>query len=157
MRALTLHQPWASLIAVGAKTIETRSWATKHRGPIAIHAGLKAVQVPDVSMHLWSRAMAGEPHLPTGAVVAIAWLFDCIPIVTVPRDLPDGPFVYADPGNFLQVHDGPDDHVPLYMEDEVHYGDYRHGRWAWLLSRVEPVTPSVAARGRQGLWNWDPA
>ena len=38
MKAITLHQPWASLIALGVKTIETRSWATKHRGPIAIHA-----------------------------------------------------------------------------------------------------------------------
>lgn len=39
MKALTLHQPWASLIAVGAKTIETRSWSTSHRGALAIHAG----------------------------------------------------------------------------------------------------------------------
>lgn len=39
MRALTLHQPWASFVACGAKQIETRSWPTKHRGPIAIHAG----------------------------------------------------------------------------------------------------------------------
>ncbi len=38
MRALSLHQPWASLIAEGVKTIETRSWATKYRGPLAIHA-----------------------------------------------------------------------------------------------------------------------
>lgn len=41
MKALTLHQPWASLIALGYKTIETRSWATSHRGPLAIHAGTR--------------------------------------------------------------------------------------------------------------------
>ena len=41
MKALTIMQPWASLIACGAKTIETRSWPTKYRGPIAIHAGMK--------------------------------------------------------------------------------------------------------------------
>ena len=39
MRALTIRQPWASLIAAGVKTIETRSWSTKYRGPLAIHAG----------------------------------------------------------------------------------------------------------------------
>ena len=39
-RALTLHQPWASLIALGVKTIETRSWSTPYRGPLAIHAGM---------------------------------------------------------------------------------------------------------------------
>ena len=39
MKALTLHQPWANLVALGHKQIETRSWATKYRGALAIHAG----------------------------------------------------------------------------------------------------------------------
>lgn len=39
MKALTIRQPWATLIASGVKTIETRTWATKHRGPLVIHAG----------------------------------------------------------------------------------------------------------------------
>jgi len=39
MKALTLIQPWASLIRDGRKTIETRSWSTNHRGLLAIHAG----------------------------------------------------------------------------------------------------------------------
>lgn len=38
MKALTLWQPWASLVALGVKTIETRSWSTGYRGPLAIHA-----------------------------------------------------------------------------------------------------------------------
>ena len=41
MKALTLYQPYASLIAVGAKTIETRSWGTSYRGGLLIHAGKK--------------------------------------------------------------------------------------------------------------------
>jgi len=41
VKALTLHQPWASLIAVGAKRIETRSWSTSYRGPLAIHAAAR--------------------------------------------------------------------------------------------------------------------
>lgn len=41
MKAITIIQPWATLIAIGAKRFETRSWATTHRGPIAIHAGKK--------------------------------------------------------------------------------------------------------------------
>ena len=40
LKALTLHQPWASLIVEGRKTIETRGWGTSHRGLLAIHAGL---------------------------------------------------------------------------------------------------------------------
>ena len=39
MKALTLTQPWATLVAMGAKRIETRSWTTNYRGPLAIHAG----------------------------------------------------------------------------------------------------------------------
>lgn len=38
IKALTVWQPWASLIAHGVKVFETRSWATKWRGPLAIHA-----------------------------------------------------------------------------------------------------------------------
>ena len=55
MKVLTLHQPWASLVALGVKTIETRSWSTKYRGPLAIHAGAKAVSglVGDYRAETW--------------------------------------------------------------------------------------------------------
>lgn len=38
MWALTLRQPWASLVAIGVKQVETRSWTTAYRGPLAIHS-----------------------------------------------------------------------------------------------------------------------
>ena len=38
MKAFTLTQPWATLVAISAKRIETRSWGTDYRGPLAIHA-----------------------------------------------------------------------------------------------------------------------
>jgi activating signal cointegrator 1 len=41
MQAISVNQPWASLIIAGAKRIETRSWSTNHRGPLAIHASKK--------------------------------------------------------------------------------------------------------------------
>lgn len=44
MKALTIRQPWASLIAVGAKTIYTSERSTEYRGPLVIHAGLKWVR-----------------------------------------------------------------------------------------------------------------
>ena len=43
MKAITIWQPWASLLACGGKRFETRSWATSYRGPIAIHAAKKSV------------------------------------------------------------------------------------------------------------------
>jgi hypothetical protein len=38
MRCLTLTQPWATLVAVGAKQVETRNWSTRYRGRLAIHS-----------------------------------------------------------------------------------------------------------------------
>ncbi|HZJ54590.1 MAG TPA: ASCH domain-containing protein [Myxococcaceae bacterium] len=42
MRAITIHQPWAELIVRGDKDVENRSWRTRHRGPLLIHAGARA-------------------------------------------------------------------------------------------------------------------
>ena len=38
MKCLSLWQPWASLVVIGAKRFETRSWPTNYRGPLLIHA-----------------------------------------------------------------------------------------------------------------------
>lgn len=94
MKALTLYQPWASLIALGVKTIETRSWATSYRGPLAIHAGklrlhLTAHEGDPGNCHgralaaaTWRKSSlnAGPSTLPLGAVVATCELVDCLPI-----------------------------------------------------------------------------
>lgn len=99
MKALTIRQPWATLIALGVKTIETRSW----RAPkaligqrIAIHAGATRGSVFNVLKaavrDLDSDAIALcnalyaldiEPiDLPLGAIVATATLADCVPMVS---------------------------------------------------------------------------
>jgi len=69
MKALTIRQPWAGLIAQGKKTVEVRSWATKYRGPLLITASAK-----------------GPPRLPTGCTICIVDLLDCRPITVA--DLP---------------------------------------------------------------------
>lgn len=38
MKALTLWQPYASLLVMGLKEFETRGWQTKYRGSLVIHA-----------------------------------------------------------------------------------------------------------------------
>ena len=55
MKALTIWQPWASLIAGGAKQYETRSWATQYRGPIAIHAAARYTRKWDLPVDLGHR------------------------------------------------------------------------------------------------------
>lgn len=64
MKALTVRQPWASLIAQGAKTIEIRSWPTKYRGPLLITAS----------------ATPRPAGLPTGCTICLVDLIDCRPL-----------------------------------------------------------------------------
>ncbi|MBU2700609.1 hypothetical protein Ga0466249_001701 [Sporomusaceae bacterium BoRhaA] len=89
MKAITILQPWASLIACGEKKIETRLWPTKYRGPIAIHAGLGKQHIDLCRQqlfwaNLWPYEIAAQyslqeridKFLPLGAVIAIADLVD---------------------------------------------------------------------------------
>lgn len=66
MKALTLHQPWASLIVDGRKKIETRSHPWYYIGPVAIHAGLK------VDRDACARFRYDPDRIPTGAVLGTA-------------------------------------------------------------------------------------
>ena len=176
MKALTIRQPWASLIAAGVKTIETRSWSTKYRGPLAIHAG-KATPDGLWEGGDWAIAWNGNPRnafayrrilsnrleLPLGAVVATCTLADVVPIVAPSWD---------------EDHEGTE---IIACEDQRPFGDFTPGRYAWLLTDIKPTTQRcpacwggrrtpvggcvlcggdlrcapVSAKGRQGLWNWE--
>lgn len=84
MKAISLWQPWASLIAGGHKAIETRSWTTTYRGPLAIHATRKTSPVIRETCQHWPFSLyIGDlyDHLPRGCVLATAYLYDCIKIV----------------------------------------------------------------------------
>ena len=74
MKAITIKQPFASLIAAGLKEYEFRTWKTKYRGEILIHAG-KGVD---------KKAMKKFEHLnleyPSGCIIATVTLADCIKV-----------------------------------------------------------------------------
>jgi hypothetical protein len=149
MKALTLTQPYATLIAIGAKRIETRSWSTRYRGPLAIHAGkglgpvggergLVALCQNDV----FAQALKGYA-LPRGVIVANCTLVDVVPVEDVLCRVQIRPHDY-DTGYHQWSVDG----------SERAFGDYTPGRYAWLLANVRPVNPPIPATGRQGLWEW---
>lgn len=92
-KAITIRQPHASLVALGVKQIETRSWATTYRGPLAIHAAKRCVAGTTGEWHVEDdtprrsdkqyllRGPAAWPYrLPLGAVVATCELVDVVPI-----------------------------------------------------------------------------
>jgi hypothetical protein len=81
MKALSIKQPWASLIAKGIKDVENRTWRTNFRGRIFIHASQKiSVGVrytPEQDEKLCSVNDAGESG-PRGAIIGEVEIIDCI-------------------------------------------------------------------------------
>lgn len=80
MKALTICQPYAELIARREKPIENRTWPTAYRGQIAIHAGKSRDWLDDVDEEY-------HPNMAFGAVVAIANLVDCLRVERLPENL----------------------------------------------------------------------
>lgn len=70
MKALTICQPYAEMIARGEKIIENRTWPTSYRGPLAIHAGKSRDWLDEEDEKDY-------PGMAFGAVIATAQLVDC--------------------------------------------------------------------------------
>jgi hypothetical protein len=178
LATISLWQPFASLIAIGAKTIETRHWSTKHRGPMAIHAAKREPKHGE-RIGEWTVTWEGqridfapgphsgwfmrdrEPHvpsdqgcwvpLPLGAVVATCQLVDVAPVESIVWKPGEAGWL----GIPAEDAEMPHDYIESY-EGERPYGDYSAGRYGWLLACVKPVAPPIPAKGRQGIWRWDP-
>lgn len=82
MKALTICQPYAELIALGEKPIENRTWPTSYRGLLAIHAGKSRSWMDDDDERRY-------PGMAFGAVVAVADLVDCRRVSQLPPELRD--------------------------------------------------------------------
>lgn len=143
MRGLSLYQPWATLVAVGAKRIETRAWGTDYRGPVAIHATrlfpddaiLMCRQQP-FRTALVRAGVAVPADLPRGAVLAVAHLHRVGRITH-----------RSDGGIYVHGHDLPE------SEQEIAFGDYTPGRFGWVFTNIRALPEAVTWRGAQGLWN----
>jgi len=150
MKALTLTQPWATLVAIGAKRIETRSWRTDYRGPLAIHAAKgpdKTGFVVTTPCYPILKNAGLEPlELPHGFVVATCEL---AAVYQMPSGLE----------TFDGWHwDGPDGRLYDYelTYQEKMFGLWETGRYAWLLADVKRLPEPIPARGSLGLWDWEP-
>lgn len=148
MKAISILQPWASLIAIGAKKIETRSRPTRYRGPLAIHAAKDrrhweiAHDEPFRSVLMEARLFR-QDDLPYGCIIATCNLVDCVKIIG--RTSIDGKIVAA------QLADGRE-----VTGNELAFGDYTPGRFALMLEDVKMLPEPIPVRGQQGLWNWEP-
>ena len=132
MKALTLTQPWATLVTLEEKIIETHSWGTSYRGPLAIHA---AVGFPGwAKRQCFLEPFAGvlikhgfsPDNLPLGRILCLTSLEDCIKTEGL-----------------------------LVTFREWAFDDFSPGRFAWFLGPiVKRFDPGIFARGKRGLWDW---
>lgn len=150
MKALTLTQPWATLVAIGLKRIETRSWSTPYRGPLAIHA---AKSLGSMTTGEFVRLCSSEPFRSAlgtegdltvrGAVVATCRLVDVVPIE----------------GENAQ---GYTRFVCPHLDGGLTYYNFGNGGWNPAttqrdVSAEEPFGDFTPGRCRLGVWEWDGA
>lgn len=136
MKALSLFQPWATLVAAGIKRIDTRCWRTGYRGVVAIYAldkfpegtALKLYEMPSVREALYRRGIHSLKAVPLGAVIGTVELVECVRT---------------------------EDLLPLLpTRREEFLGDFSPGRWAWIFRGAVRFPAPVKAAGRTGLWEW---
>ena len=127
MKVITVKQPFATLIAEGLKEYEFRTWKTKYRGDILIHAG-KSID---------KKAMKRYEHLnleyPIGCIIAKVTITDCISIDDEARKM-------LKQKNLL-----------------IYSNIIKHTDWqgyGFKLENVEKVKP-IKASGKLSLWDYD--
>ena len=127
MKAITIKQPFASLIAAGLKEYEFRTWKTKYRGEILIHAG-KGVD---------KKAMKKFKHLnleyPSGCIIAKVTLSDCIKV-----------------GDELRKE-------LSERNAEIYSSIIKHTEWEGYGFKLENIvkTEPIPAKGKLSIWEFD--
>lgn len=142
MKALSLWQPWASLVALGEKRVETREWTTKYRGELAIHATAKIpprwlgasrdseifrTEFADVFSVPVNTAEQAMRNLPRASVLCIVRLAEIQQTVNVRE---------------------------MLCKRELIFGNYAEGRYAWFFEMVERFETPIPAKGSRMLWEW---
>lgn len=140
MKAISLWNPWALLMAHEAKRYETRSWPFRGNLPcvMAIHA---TASIPRQVIHLIHHPTEGlvfrlalkemglsVSDMPKAAVVAVARLVKVVLTTEIVDQLSDR---------------------------ERAFGDYGPGRFAWVFDKVLRLEKPIPAKGRQQVWEWD--
>ncbi len=135
MKALTVCEPYASLIADQKKPVENRDWQTAHRGPLAIHAGKS-------TRYLCRDALRAYP---IGKVIAVCRLIACFSVEKAAAALELGKV----PKDLKAL--GWD---PAHMRWLLNH-EHTEGPFALVLSDVHRLATPIPVVGKQGFWEWD--
>lgn len=152
MKSLTIYQPWASLIMIGAKPYEFRKWDYRTRCPqvegqrIVIHASARKVdprEVQELLLNLWGGEPTGLKREPARKLLVKIGFKpgDGGPMLPIAHRL--GTAVLGKPRKASEIFGGRGD------SDRID-----HQVWAWPLTDIKPFEPPIPARGAQGFWTW---
>lgn len=125
MKALTIKEPWATLIIEGYKKYEFRSWKTNYRGKILIHAGMS------LEKEMAEKFRTYNLEYSKGAIIGEAEITDCIK-------------VSAEFNQKLRKIN------PVVYRKSNHVETY-----AWKLENVKKYDNPISIKGKLGLWNYD--
>lgn len=165
MKILSLWEPWASLMAIGAKKIETRSWSTDYRGWLAIHAAKGGLTIDDLEEQCCKPYFyeAMRKHIPEFT----AWddcpfdlngnkpnlrrwqnrgvfPFGCVVGIVKLIDCCPMADLLCLPGVFQ-------DYPTLDTPQGRSYGNFDAGRWAWVTEQAFCLPEPIPFKGSQGL------
>lgn len=135
MKAISLWQPWASLVVLGEKKIETRSWDTAYRGPLLIHAA-KRQNLSELKMlfdcPVFSGALKMSYHdaiakLPYGCIIGKVDLVQTETSETIKGS-------------------------GMLSGQEAVFGNYDDGRYGWELDNPVLFDHPVGYKGSQGFF-----
>lgn len=158
--AITLWQPWATLVAAGCKPFEFRSWPAPRRlwyRRVAIHAAARKPVVVEMRALLVKLhgAHAAETGLHRDRAIPLleAWVRDpsalprsaVLALVTLGEPLRNEALATR---LLVDACDG-------FGSGSILDSDRnQHSNWGWPMLDVVPLTPYVPARGQQGWWTW---
>lgn len=130
MKAISLQQPWATLVVLGVKTFETRKWSTNHRGRILIHASKGKDQgSPIWQLPPFKKFIKNFDDLPFGAIIG-----ECSISYTVETEAI---------------------RKKIHGTDEYAFGDYSTGRSAWKLTNPIQYKHPILWRGELSIFDVD--
>ena len=127
MKAITIKQPFASLIAAGLKEYEFRTWKTKYRGVILIHAG------KGIDKKAMKKFEEYGLDYPTGCIIAKANLSDCVIVDSEFRN------------------------VLTEKNTKIYSSIIKHTEWegyGFKIDNIEKIEP-IPAKGKLSIWEYD--
>lgn len=126
MKVLTIKQPWATLIMQGYKRFEFRSWQTKYRGDLLIHAGkgIDKEAIKRLEKYL-------PEELPTGKILGKVTLVDCIKM-------------------------SPEFKEELLKENrDIYTKSSFQENYGWQMDNVQVFNEPIEAKGHLSLWEYN--